>query len=187
MLITRELIWDGDGNASNSAVSPNSGTPLRKQPKRSPTLQRTLAISKVPTVSILAAMMGIPVYICFELRNEKDLVRSTCRYEQEKGAFHSTKKQVLHEGKYQKSFSALVHQGKRAHLTSRLKGTAFGPQQDVLEVQFDVVVYVRHGGGFGVATNLRVGGKERRGGGAESIPSLNALLGLAAGLISLLA
>lgn len=40
-------------------------------------LQRTLAISKVPTVSILAAIMGIPVYICFEFRNEKDLVRST--------------------------------------------------------------------------------------------------------------
>ncbi|KAK1338759.1 hypothetical protein QTO34_019417 [Cnephaeus nilssonii] len=47
--------------------------------------------------------------------------------------------------------------GKQAHLTSRLKGTAFGPQQDILEVQFDVVVYVRHGGGSGVATNLRVG------------------------------
>lgn len=51
--------------------------------EESPTLQRTLAISKVPTVSILAAMMGTPVYVCFEFRNEKDLVRSTYRYEQE--------------------------------------------------------------------------------------------------------
>lgn len=47
------------------------------------TLQRTFAISKVPTVSILAAIMGMPLYVCFELRNEKDLVRSTYRHQQD--------------------------------------------------------------------------------------------------------
>lgn len=47
------------------------------------TLQRTFAISKVPTVSILAAIMGMPLYICFEFRNKKDLVRSTYRHQQD--------------------------------------------------------------------------------------------------------
>lgn len=47
--------------------------------------------------------------------------------------------------------------GKQAHLTSRLKGTAFGPQQDIFEIQFDVVVDVRHGRDLKIAMNLRVG------------------------------
>lgn len=106
---------------------------------------------------MLAAMMGIPVYICFELRNENDLVRSTCRYEQEKLSISFIQEASTAEEKYQESFSVLAHQGKQTHLTSRLKGTAFGPQQDILEVQFDVVVYVRHGGGSGVARDLRIG------------------------------
>lgn len=50
-----------------------------------------------------------------------------------------------------------VQLGKQSHLTSRLKGTAFGPQQDILEVQFDVVIDVRHGRDLGIATNLRAG------------------------------
>lgn len=58
-----------------------------------------------------------------------------------------------------------VQLGKQAHLTSRLEGTAFGPQQDILEVQFDVTVDVRHGGDLGVATNLRTGRQEKSGGG----------------------
>jgi len=41
------------------------------------TLLRTCAISKVPVVSMLAAMMGMPVYVCLELRNVKVLWRST--------------------------------------------------------------------------------------------------------------
>lgn len=62
-------------------------------------------------------------------------------------------------GQDQKSVSVLAHQelGKQAHLTSRLKGTAFGPQQNIFEVQFDVTVDVRHGGDPGVATNPRTG------------------------------
>lgn len=75
----------------------------------------------------------------------------------------------MQEGKSQESVSVLAHQEqlgglkkkqqrKQAHLTSRLKGTAFGSQQDILEVQFDVVVDVRHGRDFGVVTNLRPGG-----------------------------
>jgi hypothetical protein len=34
---------------------------------------------------------------------------------------------------------------KLAHLASRFKGAAFGPQQDILEVQFHIVVDMRHG------------------------------------------
>lgn len=41
------------------------------------TLLRTRAISKVPVVSMLAAMTGMPVYVCLELRNVKVLWRST--------------------------------------------------------------------------------------------------------------
>ena len=37
------------------------------------TLLRTCAISNVPVVSMLAAMMGMPVYVCLELRNVKVL------------------------------------------------------------------------------------------------------------------
>lgn len=123
-------------------------TPLRTRHKRSPTLQRTLAISKVPIVSILAAMMGIPVYICFEFLNSKDLVRSTCRYEQENEHFIHTETSIA-QGQEPGIFLSPAHQGKQAHLTSRLKGTAFGPQQDILKVQFDVVVDMRHDGGLG--------------------------------------
>lgn len=93
----------------------------------------------------------------------------------------------MHEDRSQESFSLLAHQEKQAHLTSRLKSTAFGPQQDILEVQFDIVVDVRHGGGLGVSTNMRAEGGKSHEGRAESISSLIALLGLAAGLISLLA
>lgn len=72
----------------------------------------------------------------------------------------------MQEGKSQESFPVLALQElgikkeqleKQAHLTSRLKGTAFGPQQDILEVQFDVVVDVRHGRHLRVAANLRAG------------------------------
>lgn len=66
-------------------------------------------------------------------------------------------KQVLHKDKSQESSSVLAHQGKQTHLTSRLKGTAFGPQQDILKIQFDVDVDMRHDGGLGEATNLRDG------------------------------
>lgn len=127
---------------------------------------------------MLAAMMGIPVYTCFEFRNEKDLVRSTCRYEQET-AFHPSNKRVLQEDKNQESFSVLAYQElgvktvqleKQAHLTSRLKGTAFGPQQDILEVQFDVTVDVRHGGDLGVATDLKTGEKSGVGGDLNQSP-----------------
>lgn len=41
------------------------------------TLLITCAISKVPVVSMLAAMIGMPLYVCFELRNVKVLCRST--------------------------------------------------------------------------------------------------------------
>lgn len=41
------------------------------------TLLITCAISKVPVVSMLAAMIGMPLYVCLELRNVKVLCRST--------------------------------------------------------------------------------------------------------------
>lgn len=72
-----------------------------------------------------------------------------------KQRIHSHKNQVWHKDKSQEPLSDMAHQvlagkkgqlGKQAHLTSRLKSTAFGPQQNILEVQFDVVVDVRHGG-----------------------------------------
>lgn len=48
------------------------------------TLQRALAISKVPTVSMLAAMMGIPLYFWCELRKVNDRRRSTYAREGER-------------------------------------------------------------------------------------------------------
>ena len=41
------------------------------------TLARQLAISKVPTVSIFEAMIGMPRYVCFELRNLISRYKST--------------------------------------------------------------------------------------------------------------
>lgn len=42
------------------------------------TLERAAAISKVPTVSMFEAMMGIPRMVCFELRNLISRYKSTC-------------------------------------------------------------------------------------------------------------
>lgn len=41
------------------------------------TLERAMAISKVPTVSILAAMMGMPVHVCLEFLKVMLLTKST--------------------------------------------------------------------------------------------------------------
>ena len=41
------------------------------------TLPMTFAISNVPTVSMLEAMTGMPLYTSFELRKQYVLVRST--------------------------------------------------------------------------------------------------------------
>ncbi|TNN86020.1 hypothetical protein EYF80_003864 [Liparis tanakae] len=48
------------------------------------TLLSTCAISKVPVVSMLAAMMGMPVYVCLELRNRTSL-KSSLRSESTRG------------------------------------------------------------------------------------------------------
>ncbi len=49
--------------------------------KEALTLLSTCAISKVPVVSMLAAMIGMPLYVCFEFRNVKVLCRSTFKNE----------------------------------------------------------------------------------------------------------
>lgn len=41
------------------------------------TFDKAFAISNVPTVSILDAITGIPLYVCLELRNVISLKRST--------------------------------------------------------------------------------------------------------------
>lgn len=95
------------------------------------TLCRLRAMSNVPTVSMFAAMIGTPVYVCPEFRNLYVRTSSTCDRQNMCSRIDSSRSETWTD------------------LSSTFQGTPLRFEEHVFEIQLHSFLHFGHGSGTG--------------------------------------